>query len=86
MGAMATAGAADQARVPANKASMRLNSKFDHNIGNSAGASYGALGNLAGLADGKGGSFDKAPPQILSNQQIAYGAVPSQQPPQRESS
>lgn len=84
MGVMATSGPPEHARIAANKTTMRLNSKFEHNAGNTSGASYGALGSLAGLPDGANGSFDQVQPQILSNQQIAYGAVPSQQPPHRE--
>ena len=76
MGVMATSGPADHARISTNKTTMRLNSKFDHNAGSSSGASYGALGNLAGLPDG--GSFDQVQPQILSSQQVAYGAAPGQ--------
>ena len=84
MGVMATSGPADHARISANKTTMRLNSKFEHNAGGPGGANYGVLGSLTGLHDGVNGSFEQVQPQILSNQQIAYGAVPGQQPLNRE--
>lgn len=84
MSVMATSGAPEQARISANKTTMRLNSKFEHNAGTSSGASYGALGSLAGLPDGASSSFEQVQPQVLTNQQIAYGAMPGQQPPHRE--
>jgi hypothetical protein len=55
---MGMASMNDHGRMMASNSALRRSTKFDHLSGGNTSASYGALGNLAGMPEGATANYD----------------------------